>query len=551
MTRALPYFLPLVCALALAAQAHGQSPLYRIEREQVERDGKAEDRIYVNRKPDAQGKSTLYVTVQFKITNPDGSLAEDVKPDEIIVKENGQRVASVEVQAPNALNALTAVLAMDVSGSMAEQNKMTEAKQAARLFLDRLNPRSSSGLLLFDHRMVGREMPGADRDRLRELVDAATPGGGTAYLDATVEAINMLKGARGRKAVLLMTDGVDLNSKRSLAQVMDFARERETPVYTIGVGEPGKNTPVTSILVLDRSGSMMEPAGEQDNVSKIVALRRAASRFVDIMRPGARTTLLPFNEQPDTPGPFTADKRSLKQKINTIRPGGETAIFDAAYEALMTLMASDLDGKRAVILLTDGKDNRSQKRERDVVKLAREAEIPLHVLGLGTADNLDEPMMRRMAAQTGGTYHRADSERALAEVFEQLSIQLHDEGVDEASLKKLAETTGGKYFPAADISQLKFIYQGLAEELQTTYRVSFPSLRQDDDGTSRDIALSIWRQGTQVSDIFRGGYNVRGVVVPEMDHRIYLGLLAVLMVLLALPGFLQRMWRRTGTATSG
>src|SRR6516162_2011807 len=118
MTRALPYFLPLFCALALAARANGQSPLYRIEREQVERDGKAEDRIYVNRKPDAQGKPTLYVTVQFKITNPDGSLAEDVKPDEIIVKENGQRVASVEVQAPNALNALTAVLAMDVSGSM-------------------------------------------------------------------------------------------------------------------------------------------------------------------------------------------------------------------------------------------------------------------------------------------------------------------------------------------------------------------------------------------------------------------------------------------------
>jgi VWFA-related protein len=548
MTRALPYFLPLFCALALAARANGQSPLYRIEREQVERDGKAEDRIYVNRKPDAQGKPTLYVTVQFKITNPDGSLAEDVKPDEIIVKENGQRVASLEVQAPNALNALTAVLAMDVSGSMAEQNKMGEAKQAARLFLDRLNPRSTSGLLLFDHRMVGREMPGPDRDRLRELVDSAEPGGGTAYLDATVEAINMLKGARGRKAVLLMTDGVDLNSKKSLADVIDYARMRETPVYTIGVGEPGKNTPVTSILVLDRSGSMQELANEQDNVSKIVALRRAASRFVDIMRPGARTTLLPFNEQPDVPAPFSADKRVLKQKINSIRPGGETAIFDAAYEALMTLMASDLEGKRAVILLTDGKDNRSQKRENDVVKLAREAEIPLHVLGLGTADNLDEPMMQRMAAKTGGTYHRADSERSLAEIFEQLSIQLHDEGVDEASLRRLAESTGGKYFPAADISQLKFIYQGLAEELQTTYRVTFPSLRQDDDGTSRDIALSIWRQGAEVSDIFRGGYNVRGVVVPEMDHRIYLGLLAVLMLLLALPGFLQRVWRKSETA---
>ncbi len=544
MSRASPFCLAAICLLAVASLGVGQSPLYRIEREQVEKDGKAQDRIFISRKANEQGKSTLYVTVQFKITNPDGSLADDVRPDEIVVKENGQRVASVEVQAPNAIDALTAVLAMDVSGSMIEQNKMTEAKQAARLYLERLNPRSSSGLLLFDHRMVGRELPGADRARLRELVDAAEPGGGTAYLDATVEAINMLAGARGRKAVLLMTDGVDLNSKRTLAEVIEYARLKETPIYTIGLGEPGKNSPVSTVLVLDKSGSMSEPAGEQDRVSKIVALRRAASRFVDMMRPGARTTLLPFSNRPDNPGPFTADKRSLKQRINALHPGGETAIFDATYQALLKLMASDRDGKRAVILLTDGKDNSSDKSAAEVINLAREAEIPLHLLGLGQADNLDEGIMRRMARETGGTYHRADSERSLADVFEQLSIQLLDEGIDEASLKQLAEATGGKYYPSADISQLKFIYQGLAEELQTTYRVTFPSLRQDDDGTSRDIALSIWRQGAQVSDIFRGGYNVRGVVVPEMDQRIYLVLLGILVALLALPGFLQRWWRK-------
>ncbi len=545
MSRVLTLSFVVLSLTLCASRGLGQSPLYRIEREQIEKDGKSEDRIYVNRKINNQGKSTLFVTVQFKIVKPDGSLAEDIEPNEIVVKENGQPVAGVEVQAPNANNALTAVLAMDVSGSMAEQNKIGEAKQAARLFLDRLNLRSQAGLLLFDHRMLGREVPGTDRSRLRDLVEAAEPSGGTAYLDATIEAIDMLKTARGRKAVLLMTDGVDLNSRRTLAQVIEYARIRETPVYTIGVGEPGKNSPVTSILVLDKSGSMHEPAGEQETVSKIEALRRAANRFVDIMRPGALTTLLPFSDQPEVPGPFTADKRLLKQRIGRLRPGGETAIFDATYEALLKLMASGREGKRAVILLTDGKNNSGDKSARDVIQMAREAEIPLHVLGLGTADNLDEPIMQRMASETGGTYHRADSERSLAEVFEQLSIQLHDEGIDEASLKRLAESTGGKYFPAADISKLKFIYQGLAEELQTTYRVTFPSLRQDDDGTSRDITLSVWRNGAQVSDILRGGYNVRGVVVPEMDRSIYLSLLAAIMVLLALPGYLQRLWRKT------
>jgi VWFA-related protein len=543
MARAFCCLIAGVCLLAGAGRGVAQTPLYRIEREQVEKDGKSEDRIYISRKPDANGKQTLYVTVQFKIVNADGSLADDIEPGEIIVKENGQPVASVEVQAPNATHALTAMLAMDVSGSMAENSKILEARQAARLFLDRLNPRSASGLLLFDHRMVGREPPGTDRDRLREMVESAEPGGGTAYLDATIEAINMLQSARGRKAVLMMTDGVDLNSRNTLTQVIEYARAKETPVYTIGVGEPGKNIPITSILVLDRSGSMQEPAGG-DTISKMEALRRAATRFIDIMRPGAMTTVLPFSDHAEEPGPFTADKRTLKQRIRSLRPGGETAIFDATYEAILTLMNSGREGKRAVILLTDGKNNSGEHSEQEVIRLARKAEIPLHVLGLGNADNFDEPMLQEMASRTGGTYHRADNERTLAEVFEQLSIQLHDEGIDEATLRKLAESTGGKYFPAADISKLKFIYQGLADELQTTYRVTFPSTRQDDDGTSRDITLAVYRNGNQVSDVLRGGYNVRGVVVPEMDNHIYLALLAILIALLALPGFVQKLWRK-------
>ena len=206
--------------------------------------------------------------------------------------------------------------------------------------------------------------------------------------------------------------------------------------------------------------------------------------------------------------------------------------------------ASDRDGKRAVILLTDGKDNKSVKDVDEVIRLAREAEIPLHFLGPAWRIISGGPSCGGWPRKRAALTIKPAAKKPSREIFEQLSILLHDEGVDETSLKHLADSTGGKYFPAADISQLKFIYQGLAEELQTTYRITFPSLRQEDDGTSRDIAISVWRQGAQISDIFRGGYNVRGVVVPEMDPRIYLAILAILVGLLALPGFLQRLWRR-------
>src|SRR5207237_10157743 len=164
---------------------------------------------------------------------------------------------------------------------------------------------------------------------------------------------------------------------------------------------------------------------------------------------------------------------------------------------------------------------------------AREVEVPLHMLGLGRPGEIDEDVMRQMAAQTGGTYHHARNEQMLFDIFENLSIQLHDDGIDEAALRTLADATGGKYHPARDISRLRFIYEDLAEELQNTYTVTFPSLRQDYDGTSRDIDISVWRSGRQVSDVLRGGYNVPGVVVPELEPRVYLSLLPVLGCLLA------------------
>src|SRR5262249_14809761 len=152
------------------------------------------------------------------------------------------------------------------------------------------------------------------------------------------------------KVVLVMTDGVDLNSKKTLPEVIDLAVSQETRVYTVGVGEPGKNEPVSTVLVLDHSGSMTQPTSAAEGgavVPKIKALKDAASRFVDIMRPGAATTLLPFSTEPGKPNAFSADKAALKNDIGKLKADGDTALFDATYNGVMTLYASQRPGKRA------------------------------------------------------------------------------------------------------------------------------------------------------------------------------------------------------------
>jgi VWFA-related protein len=534
--------------LAISSAPAEQKLLYEIQKEQVQKDGQSQDRLYISRRPNAEGKPTLYVSVQFKIVRPDGQLADDVKPNEIVVEEDGRPVRGVTVQAPSALQSLTTVLAIDISGSMAEHGKMEEAKQAALRFLDRLHGRADCGLILFDHRLRIYPMAGDPqrflqrRSQLEQVIRQARPAGGTAYLDATHEALAMLEHAKGRKAVVLLTDGVDLNSQYTAADIAKLSQLTGVPIYTVGVGEPGKNEPVTTVLVLDHSESMQDPAERGSRETKILGLRRAASRFIDLMRPGARTTLIPFNHVIETPKPFTTDKAALKARIGQLRPSGGTLLYDAIYEGLETLEAERPVGKKAVVVLTDGVDESPGSRHRvgEVIQRARGIGIPLHMLGFGQPGDLDEKVMRQLARETGGTYHHASNGQNLFDIFENLSIELHDDGIDEAALRKLADSSGGRYFHARDLGQLKFIYEGLADELQTTYTVTFPSLRQDYDGTSRDINISLWRKGSQVSTVLQEGYNVPGVVVPELEPGVYLLLLTLLGGLLCFPVVLRR-----------
>jgi len=184
-----------------------------------------------------------------------------------------------------------------------------------------------------------------------------------------------------------------------------------------------------------------------------------------------------------------------------------------------------------------------RRRVEEVIERAKECRIPLHMLGLGRAGELDEKVMRKMASATGGEFHHARNENDLIQIFEDLSIQLHDDGFDHAALEELAKATGGKFYHARQASQLQMFFQDLSEELQSTYTVTFASRRQLHDGTSRGIDISVMRDGARVSDVSSFDYQVPGVVVPKMDSTVYIGLLAVLGVLLALPVGMRRMFR--------
>jgi VWFA-related protein len=549
--------LPMLLVAVVPGAASSTDQLrYKIE---IERGEKGENKVFAAFR-ERNGKEALYVTVHFQVLRTaDGQEATDVDKADIIIREDGQKVHELEIFSPRA--ALTTVLAMDISGSMANASSVTgikkidEAKKAAGIFLDNLSANSETGLILFDHTMRVEEAPllkssryAGHRRKIRQLIDAAQPLGGTAYLDAAAKAVEMLKDISGRRAVVLMTDGVDMNSKRTVGEVIKLATVHQVPIYTLGIGELGKYKNVTTVLVLDHSGSMKGKADANDKRSKIAALRTAASRFVELMRRDAKTTLQPFSSEVDVPYNFTDDKHVLIQRIQQLQPAGGTLLYDATHAGLETLAAAHPEGRRAVVVLTDGQDEAPGSRVSDqlVIDRAKELGIPLYMLGLGQENEINETVMQRMAQETGGKYFHAGSEQRLFEIFEKLSIDLHDDGINEKELRELANKTGGKFFWARDASKLPEFFRDLASELQSTYTATFPSRRSSHDGTARGIDISIERDGVRLSNVGSADYNVHGVVVPEMDYRIYLGLLALLGVFLLAPMGVRQLYRFYG-----
>ena len=538
--------LPIAFALTLnvAAQPDAAKTPYRIEFDPA---------TDVEPLDKAEGKEGIFVKVRFAITL-DGNRVEKLDDHKIVIEENGKRITTVDVPRPVPSEALSVMLVMDTSGSMKEHRRMAQAREASAVFLSKLSPRSDCGLILFDHEIREKQPLGFDRASLLKKIKTTEPRGGTAYLDATSEGVKVLRQAPpGRdRALILVTDGIDLNSNKTIKNVIDEAMENKVRIYTIGIGEPGKLEQVSTVLVLDHSGSMRPPADDNDTTPKIEALHLAGFKFVDSMSTKGRTSIIPFSSTVGKVRPFLSketktdkDENALKTIIKRLAPEGETALFDATYTGIGVLDADGYPGKQAVIAMTDGWDNSSRRRVKEVTDYAKAAKVPLYMLGFGRDGEIDTKTMTSMAEETGGKYYHAKNKDALLEIFENLSIQLHDDGIDEDALKKISKGTGGQYYPAKNVSDLKLILAQVSQSiLRETHEIVFPSKIQSADGTARTVTLKLVRRGAGGSEETiqetTGGYQMRGLVVAEMNHFIYLVLLVAFGGLIALPGLLRR-----------
>ena len=129
------------------------------------------------------------------------------------------------------------MLVMDVSESMVEE--IEQAKEGLRLYVRLFRPIDRGGIVQFSSTVVDFLPMTTDTSALIDKINSATPAGGTAIYDALMKGIDGIKcdqGERGRRSIIIYTDGEDRSSTITPQAVIDSARVHNLPIYTIALG---------------------------------------------------------------------------------------------------------------------------------------------------------------------------------------------------------------------------------------------------------------------------------------------------------------------------
>jgi VWFA-related protein len=196
----------------------------------------------------------------------------------------------------------------------------------------------------------------------------------------------------------------------------DF-RVREDEVDQEPITVTPKLTPLSVVLTMDTSGSMKK---------RLADAQSAAKSFLKTLQPQDKPQVIRFARDVKTIQPLSADRAAAEAAIDATTARGDTALFDALYTSVESLR--DVPGRKAIVLLSDGVDDDgtgkplSKKTVTDVLTLARQVNVPIYAIGLGT--ELDELALKKVASETGALYLNAVEPSELKRLYDSIGKQL-------------------------------------------------------------------------------------------------------------------------------
>jgi Ca-activated chloride channel family protein len=189
-----------------------------------------------------------------------------------------------------------------------------------------------------------------------------------------------------------------------------------------------EDVPISIGVIFDFSGSM---------ANKIGKAREAALQFFKTANPQDEFFLVSFNERAELTSAFTNSIEDLQSRMMMTAPKGRTALLDAIYLGLSQMRGAK-NGKRALLILSDGGDNHSRYNESDIKRLVKEADTQLYAIGIfdplgyrnRTPEELNGPsLLGEVTEMTGGRVFSVENLNELPDIASKIGMELRNQYV--------------------------------------------------------------------------------------------------------------------------
>jgi Ca-activated chloride channel family protein len=233
------------------------------------------------------------------------------------------------------------------------------------------------------------------------------------------------------------------NLKKDNFELREDGREQKISVF-----DKESALPLSIVLAVDTSLST-----RKDLPLELASARRFAHA---ILRPIDALSLYQFSEIVNEVVPFTSDLGRIDRGLDRIRMGAATAMYDALFLGSQAL--EPRQGRKVMVIITDGGDTMSKVDYKDAVRAAEEAEAILYSI-------IVVPIEASAGRDTGG----------------------------EHALIQLSNDTGGKYFYAKSLPQLDDAFRQISDELRTQYLLAYYPSQRLSDSEFRRILVTVNR----------------------------------------------------------
>ena len=186
-----------------------------------------------------------------------------------------------------------------------------------------------------------------------------------------------------------------------------------------------EDAPVSIGIILDLSGSMS---------NKVIRARDSVLEFMKTSNPQDEFFVIGFNDRPELIEDFTSSVDQIEARLAIVKAEHRTALLDAIYFGLNKMKQAKYE-RKALLVISDGGDNRSRYTEGEVRAVVRESGVQVYSIGIfdayaaTTEERLGPLLLNDISDETGGRLFRVDDVSEMGDIATKISAELRNEYV--------------------------------------------------------------------------------------------------------------------------